>query len=287
MLLAGKNQVWVMCHSSNVFALVDLKLGKVTSSVHCQKPPLAFAITNGRIWYVDQMGSLNSLPLSGGPETRIDVNGVASIAFLPGARTGDLLCGSARNWLVVVKTESLLSIQSRITRLERDMESLQKAMNNGDREAFKQSQLDNNLDRELHDQLLACVKPLTRPSSGQENRYYGNTYYLQSLFLDPPHHRLYFNRMALELEQPENMLGQFADVEHSMRSNGEVNRFFNDFPYYQQILALSPDGKISPAQARTSSTPATSPPSASRPRLPPRWCSAPDLAQHLPGGSLQ
>ncbi len=241
MLSAGRSTIWVMCHSSNTFALVDLKQGKVISSLHCANPPIAFAIARERIWYVDQQGVLYTLPLTGGQEARIDVHGVASIAFMPGSHAGDLLCGSSQQWLVLVKTESLLSIESRIKRVENDLIALQRAARTGDPDAIKQSMLRQQQLQDLQNQLVDCIKPISGPADGR--RGYQTNYCLQALFLDPAHHRLYFNRFAMDLDHPENILGQFEDVKVSSRTNFKVNNFFNEYPYYRQILAVSPDGK--------------------------------------------
>ncbi len=240
---AGAHEVWVLCASSKSFALVDCLSGKALSTVHVLHSPIAFAIVRDRIWYVDQGGALVEVGFNGADETVIDLINVRSLAYSPSGRQGDLLCGSTGAWLACVSAERAIATQRKITSTEKQMEGFQQKASSGDRAAQERYVAANNALAKLRSDLLDSVTTIAQPRSPQSSYAPQFENCLQSLFLDRAHHRLYFNRCAMDVDHPENLIGVFPEVEHTLGQDNQVNEFLVRFPYYRQILAVSPDGK--------------------------------------------
>lgn len=246
LLLTGHpGQAWVLCATSRSFALIDVKGERVITTVHVTHEPVSFTIVRDRIWFVDKTGALVTVGVNGTEEQAIDFVNIRSVAFNPNGRSGDLLCGSATAWLVGLPSEKLITIQQRIRHLATDADDLRQRAQRGDTYAYQRlNQLQLEIARE-HDDLSACVKTIDQPSTSTSNRYQPQFQnYIQALFLDRPHKRLYFNRCAMDLDHQENMLGVFQDPQHSLSQNMVVAEFLRRYPYFNQILAVSPDGKL-------------------------------------------
>ena len=136
-----------------------------------------------------------------------------------------------------------MAAQRRISATEKLLEGLQQQSSSGDRVADEQYVAANNALSKLRGDLQDCVQTISQPSSPQPASAPEFERCLQCLFLDRPHHRLYFNRCAMDADHPENLLGVFQEVEHTLGRDSQVNQFLARFPYYRQILAVSPDGK--------------------------------------------
>ena len=65
-----------------------------------------------------------------------------------------------------------------------------------------------------------------------------------ALFVDELRKRIYFNRCVMGLKDPGKIIGVFKDQEHSLRNNENLKAFFDKNPGFNQIRAVSPDGKV-------------------------------------------
>ena len=48
----------------------------------------------------------------------------------------------------------------------------------------------------------------------------------------------------MDAKDPGKIIGVFKSPEHSLKDNPKLGELFTKYPYYNQILAVSPDGGV-------------------------------------------
>ncbi len=238
----GLGQVWVCSLSSKNITLVNLRKRKVEKTYSLQGSPLDFAITAGGLWYFDETGTVRVVPLAGGSEQITPVRNIRSICY-NGTRN-NLWCGGADGYLYEIDGDRMAGLLSRRDQVNREMQDFNRDLNRASATAEQQNRLVAHVD-ELDKDVQKCIKKFNRP--GGLGNQFDFSQRLQTLMVDNKKNRIYFNCCAFDAKDPEKIIGAFKNPDQHQAGtswNQKLQSFFTKYPYYRQIRAISPDGKL-------------------------------------------
>jgi hypothetical protein len=217
---------------------IDLESGKVTKTISLQHEPLAFTVGRNSIWFMDSTGEAIVVKTTGKDESESDLH-IRSLAIYGAG--GDILCGSAKSWLCEFDPDKVQTVIGR-RRVQKkavdDFNADAKAGSSKASEARRESLLKDLADT---DKILDKAIKMYNQPAGTDVDFSQKQ---QSLFVDEPHKRIYFNRCVMDLKEPGKIIGVFKSPVHSLGNTEELKAFLDKFPYLNQIRAVSPDGSV-------------------------------------------
>jgi len=233
-----RGEVWIANRTSKNLVSVDLDTGKIIRTISLVHEPLAFTVGRNSIWFMDNSGEAIVVRTTGKDESESDLN-IRSLAIYGAG--GDILCGSAKSWLCEFDPDKVQTVIGR-RRMQKkavdDFNADAKAGSSKASEARRDSLIKDLADTEKI--LDRAIKIYNQPA-GTDVDFATKQ---QSLFVDEPHKRIYFNRCVMDLKEPGKIIGVFKSPEHSLGNTEELKAFLQKYPYLNQIRAVSPDGSV-------------------------------------------
>ncbi len=232
----AKGEIWVANRTSKNLVALDLVSGKINKTLSLTHEPLAFTVGRNSIWFMDATGQAIVVKTSGKDESEADLF-IRSLAIYGSG--GDILCGSAKSWLCEFDPDKVQTVISRRRTQKKAIDDF-----NADAKAGKASEGRRDaLIKELAetDKILDKAIKIYNQPAGTDVDFSQKQ---QSLFIDEPRKRIYFNRCVMDLKEPGKIIGVFKSPEHSLKDSDQIKAFFEKFPYLNQIRAVSPDGTV-------------------------------------------
>jgi DNA-binding beta-propeller fold protein YncE len=234
----ARNEVWVANRTSKNLVTLDLETGKTIRTISLQHEPLAFTVGRNSIWFMDSTGEAIVVKFTGKDESESELL-IRSLAIYGAG--GDILCGSAKSWLCEFDPDKVQTVIARRRSQKKaidDFNSDARAGSNKASEARREALIKDLADT---DKILdKAIKVYNQPA-GTDVDFSQKQ---QSLFVDEPRKRIYFNRCVMDLKDPSRIIGVFKSPEHSLKDSELIKAFFEKFPFLNQIRAVSPDGSI-------------------------------------------
>jgi serine protease Do len=234
----AKGEVWVANRTSKNLVSLDLVSGKVNKTLSLTHEPLAFTVGRNSIWFMDATGQAIVIKTTGKDESEADLY-IRSLAIYGSG--GDILCGSAKSWLCEFDPDKVQTVISRRRTQKKAIDDFNADARSGSSKASEARR--EALIKDLQDTekiLEKAIKMYNQPA-GTDVDFSQKQ---QSLFIDEPRKRIYFNRCVMDLKAPGKIIGVFKSPEHSLKDSTEIKAFFDKFPYLNQIRAVSPDGTV-------------------------------------------
>lgn len=234
----AKGEIWVANRTSKNLVSLDLVSGKINKTLSLTHEPLAFTVGRNSIWFMDSSGQAIVVKTTGKDESEADLF-IRSLAIYGSG--GDILCGSAKSWLCEFDPDKVQTVISRRRSQKKaidDFNADARAGSSRASEARRESLLKDLADTEKI--LDKAIKVYNQPA-GTDVDFSQKQ---QSLFIDEPRKRIYFNRCVMDLKEPGKIIGVFKSPEHSLQNSEEIKAFYQKFPYLNQIRAVSPDGSV-------------------------------------------
>ncbi|MBA3697307.1 MAG: trypsin-like peptidase domain-containing protein [Planctomycetes bacterium] len=234
----AKGEIWVANRTSKNFVSLDLVTGKVNKTLSLTHEPLSFTVGRNSIWFMDATGQAIVVRTSGKDESEADLF-IRSLAIYGSG--GDILCGSAKSWLCEFDPDKVQTVISRRRTQKKAIDDFNADARSGSSKASQGRR--DALIKDLADTekiLERAIKIYNQPA-GTDVDFSQKQ---QSLFIDEPRNRIYFNRCVMDLKEPGKIVGVFKSPEHSLKDSEEIKAFYQKFPYLNQIRAVSPDGKF-------------------------------------------
>lgn len=232
----AKGEIWVANRTSKNIVSLDLVTGKINKTISLTHEPLAFTVGRNSIWFMDTTGEAIVVKTTGKDESESALL-IRSLAIYGSG--GDILCGSAKSWLCEFDPDKVQTVISRRRSQKKAIDDF-----NADAKAGKASEGRREaLLKDLADTdkiLDKAIKVYNQPA-GTDVDFSQKQ---QSLFVDEPRKRIYFNRCVMDLKEPGKIIGVFKSPEHSLKNSEEVRGFLEKYPYLNQIRAVSPDGSV-------------------------------------------
>lgn len=234
----GKNEVWVANRTSKNLASIDLTTGKINKTLSLTHEPLAFTVGKSAIWFMDATGEAIFIKQTGKDESESDLL-IRSLAIYGAG--GDILCGSASSWLCEFDPDKVQTVISRRRTQQKAIDDFNADARSGSSKASEARREALIKDLQETEKILdKAIKVYNQPA-GTDVDFSQKQ---QSLFVDEPRKRIYFNRCVMDLKEPGKIIGVFKSPEHSLKDNQDLRDFLQKFPYLNQILAVSPDGTV-------------------------------------------
>ena len=234
----AKGEIWVANRTSKNLVALDLVSGKINKTLSLTHEPLAFTVGRNSIWFMDSTGQAIVVKTTGKDESEADLF-IRSLAIYGAG--GDILCGSAKSWLCEFDPDKVQTVISR-------RRSQKKAIDDFNADARSGSSKASEARREALLKDLADTEKILDKAIKVYNQPAGTdvdfSQKQQSLFVDEPRKRIYFNRCVMDLKDPGKIIGVFKSPEHSLQNSEEIKAFLQKYPYLNQIRAVSPDGSV-------------------------------------------
>jgi S1-C subfamily serine protease len=234
----AKGEIWVANRTSKNLVALDLVSGKINKTLSLTHEPLAFTVGRTSIWFMDATGQAIVVKTSGKDESEADLF-IRSLAIYGSG--GDILCGSAKSWLCEFDSDKVQTVISRRRAQKKaidDFNADAKAGSSKASEARREALIKELADT---DKILDKAIKIYNQPAGTDVDFSQKQ---QSLFIDEPRKRIYFNRCVMDLKEPGKIIGVFKSPEHSLKDSDQIKAFFEKFPYLNQIRAVSPDGTV-------------------------------------------
>lgn len=247
-LAAGKGVAWVASATAKNFTSINLATQAIDKTITLRHSPLAFTLARDVIWFMDETGKACLVRYTGKDESESLLN-IRSLAY-NGSRN-NILMGDKTSWLFEMDGDKMYTQIIRYRSLMNMVEDFrQKAGAAG--QAAAQQRYEQLLAeaKSIDAGLTKSIKVYNQPA-GTEVDFSTSQ---QSLFVDTAHRRIYFNRCAMDAKDPAKIIGVFKSPEHSLKDNPKLAALFSKYPYYNQILAVSPDGGVAASGAHLYST---------------------------------
>lgn len=234
----AKGEIWVANRTSKSLVSLDLASGKINRTLSLTHEPLTFTIGRSSIWFMDSTGQAIVVKSTGKDESEADLL-IRSLTI--NNSSGDILCGSTKSWLCEFDPDKVQTVISRRRTQKKAIDDLIADAKAGSSKASEARR--DSLIRDLAetDKLLEKAIKVYNQPGGTDVDFSQKQ---QSLFIDEPRNRIYFNRCVMDLKEPSKIIGVFKSPEHSLKDNGEVKDFLEKYPYLNQIRAVSPDGTV-------------------------------------------
>ncbi len=234
----AKNEVWVANSTSKNLVALDLTTGKVIKTISLQHEPQAFTVGRNSIWFMDHSGQAIVVRATGKDESEANL-AIRSLAIYGSG--GDILCGSATSWLCEFDPDKVQTVIYRRRVQKKAIDDFNADVKNGSSRASQERR--DALLKDLADTekiLDRAIKVYNQPA-GTDVDFASRQ---QTLFVDEPHKRIYFNRCVMDLKEPGKIIGVFKSPEHSLKKSESLRAFLEKYPYLNQIHAVSPDGTV-------------------------------------------
>lgn len=208
----GSRSVWVANAGSRNLVRIDPERGAVMETVALTAPPRSMALTKSQIWFdAGEQGSLRVYSLSDKKEYTL-------IGVMPGPLGYD----ARRDRLMVGTRQGLVEFDpDRLTTLLKEMNRVRSLPNEA---------------RAVQEQITKTIR--TYPGAGG-----GGGDYAQ-LLVHEKSAKLIYDRIVFRLDRPETQLGTLKPNPYSNSSNPRVKAFMDRYPFLDQVMAVSPDGKL-------------------------------------------
>jgi S1-C subfamily serine protease len=234
----GKGEVWVANRSSKNLVSLDLTTGKINKTLSLTHEPLSFTVGKTAIWFMDATGEAIVIKQTGKDESESDLL-IRSLAVYGAG--GDILCGSAKSWLCEFDPDKVQTVIWRRRVQQKAIDDFNADARAGSNKASEARRESLIKDLQETDRILEKAIKVYNQPAGTDVDF---SQQQQSLFVDEPRKRIYFNRCVMDLKEPGKIIGVFKSPEHSLKDNQDLREFLQKFPYLNQIRAVSPDGRI-------------------------------------------
>ena len=231
-------EVWVANRTSKNLVALDLVSGKVMKNISLAHEPQAFVIVRKSVWFMDGSGQALVIKNTGKDESETALNIRSLSTYGAGA---NILCGSTTAWLCEFEPDKFEAAITHRRVLKNALDDLNASVKAGTPQAIEAKR--KSLAKELASNeavLSKVIKTYSKPA-GVEGDFSAKQ---QSLFVDEPRKRIYFNRCVMELKDPGKIIGVFKSPEHSLKNNETLRVFWSKNPALDQIRAVSPDGTV-------------------------------------------
>lgn len=238
MQFGAKGEIWVANRTSKNLVSLDLVTGKVNKTLSLTHEPLAFTVGRTSIWFMDATGQAIVIKTTGKDESESDLF-IRSLAIYGSG--GDILCGSAKSWLCEFDPDKVQTVIYRRKTQKKAIDDFNADARSGSSRASEARREALIKDLATTDKILEKAIKIYNQPAGTDVDFSQKQ---QSLFIDEPRKRIYFNRCVMDLKEPGKIIGVFKSPEHSLKDSEQIRAFFQKFPYLNQIRAVSPDGTV-------------------------------------------
>jgi hypothetical protein len=238
MSLTSKNLAWVANNSSKNIVSVNLTTRAVEKTITLTNAPIAMTLVRDSIWFMNGTGTPCVVKYSGGEDQEAPLS-IRSLAY-NGLRN-NILMGSRNSWLCEVDGDHIQSLIQRQRTLQAAIDDYNKNAKFASKTSAdaRYEELTGEM-RTLEAAIAKCYKVYNQPA-GVATDF---TSTQQSLFIDQPRGRVYFNRAVMDSKAPDKIIGVFKSPEHSLRNSEHLRDLFAKYTYINQIIAVSPDGGV-------------------------------------------
>ncbi|MHC4606257.1 MAG: YncE family protein, partial [Planctomycetota bacterium] len=211
----GSDTFWVCCAKAGCMLKVDIFKRRFLTSIQVKLPPITVTVGKKYLWCTDVRQGVHVVSPEWGKAhyTTLNAQGVGY-----DAKSGRLLL--AYNGRIMRVNPSTLAVSAR-----------EHSRVAGLRDSFvRQSKIRRDIQRKVqeHEPGVPARKYTDIPATMHVREDLG---------------ALFVYRAVLKLRRPKDILGKFDPSPYSLSENPAVRQFMQKFPYLDQILAVSPDGK--------------------------------------------
>nr|MBA3938964.1 serine protease [Planctomycetota bacterium] len=238
MSLTSKNLAWVANNTSKNIVSINLTTRAVEKTLTLTNAPLAMTLVRDSIWFMNATGTACVVKYSGGEDQEAPLS-IRSLAY--NGQRNNILMGSRNSWLCEVDGDHIQSLIQRQRTLRAEIDDYNKNAKFASKTSAdaRYDELTAEM-RTLEAAIAKCDKVYNQPA-GVATDF---TTTQQSLFIDQPRGRVYFNRAVMDSKAPDKIIGVFKSPEHSLRNSEHLRELFAKYTYVNQIIAVSPDGGV-------------------------------------------
>lgn len=233
-------EVWVANRTSKNLVALDLVGGKIVKNIALMHEPQAFVMVRKSVWFMDSAGQALVIKNTGKDESETALNIRSLSTYGAGA---NVLCGSTTAWLCEFEPDKFEAAVVRRRALKNALDDLAAGVGAkaGNPQAIEVKRKGLAKEVASNEAILSKVIKTYGKPAGVEGDFSAKQ---QSLFVDEPRKRIYFNRCVMELKDPSKVIGVFKSPEHSLKNNETLREFWSKNPALDQIRAVSPDGTV-------------------------------------------